>query len=63
MWEIEFKFINEFGEEFKVSRKVEKDWEGLTEVEFLHDTYKNFLNNYGFPVDCNEEIDFVTEEE
>lgn len=53
---IEINFTDKFGEKFSIIRDVEEDFQDMTEIEFLHDSYKAFLNLYGYPVDMNEYI-------
>jgi hypothetical protein len=60
---LEIKYTNEYGEEFNTKRKVCPDWADMEEIEFLHDTYKSFLNTMGFPVDRDERIAIVGENE
>lgn len=54
--EIEFRFKNIYGEEHVTKRVVAEEFCGMTDLEILHDTYKNFLNNLTFPMDYNDEI-------
>jgi len=57
---IEINYTNEYGEEFSISRKVDSDWtnreEEMDEIDFLHDSYKTFLNTMGYPVDNDKRI-------
>jgi len=53
---IEISFTNKFNENFSIGRDVENDFEDMTEIEFLHDSYKAFLNTYGYPIDTEEFI-------
>lgn len=64
--ELEIRFENEYGEEFVTSRKVDEDWCDLDELEFLQNTYKNFLNNLGYATGYGDEVIIqhkVTDEE
>ncbi len=53
---IEISFTNKSNENFSIGRDVENDFEDMTEVEFLNDSYKAFLNLYGYPVGTEEFI-------
>ena len=53
---MEINYTNEYGEEFNTKRKVFADWSDDSEIDFLHNTYAAFLNNFGYPVDSDEEI-------
>lgn len=53
---IRFEYTNLYGEKFVTEREVPEDFLEMTEVEILHDTYKNFLNNLTFPVDTYDEV-------
>lgn len=53
---LEINFTNKDGEKFAIVRAVDEDFQDMTEVEFLHDTYKAFLNVYGYPIDTEEFI-------
>lgn len=61
MRKIEINYTNEYGEKFSIAKEVYD--EELTEVEFLHNSYKAFLNNFGYPVDYNERIEVLGEDE
>jgi hypothetical protein len=63
MRKVEMTYINEYGEKTTVSREYGADWGNLTEIEFLHDTYKAFLNNFGYPVNMDEKIAIIGEDE
>jgi hypothetical protein len=60
---IEINFVNKDGEVFNTSRHVDDSIHTETEVAFLHDSYKAFLNNFGYPVDYDEKIGILGEDE
>ncbi len=63
MRKIEINYTNEYGEKFNINREVYDDFQEMSEIEFLHDSYKQFLNNFGYPVDYNERIEILGEDE
>ena len=63
MRKIEINYTNEYGEKFNTNREVYDDFQDMNEIEFLHDSYKQFLNNFGYPVDCDERIEVLGENE
>lgn len=63
MRKIEINYTNEYGEKFNINKEVHNDFQDMTEIEFLHNSYKAFLNNFGYPVDCDEQIVVLGENE
>ena len=63
MRKIEINYTNEYGEKFNINREVCDNFQDMNEIEFLHDSYKQFLNNFGYPVDYEEEIVVLGENE
>ena len=61
--ELEISYKNEYGERFTTSREVDEDWAGLDELEFLQDTYKNFLNNLGYALSKEDKVVILHENE
>ena len=53
---LEFKYTNQFGDEFVTSRIVDEDFCDLGEMELFNETYKNFLNNVSFVIDTYDEV-------
>lgn len=63
MWDIEINYTNEYGENQTIRRKVEAGWCEMDEIEFLHDTYKQFLNAISYPIYDEDEIVVLRENE